>query len=145
MRKFLLVIVFLLVATVALAAPVTIISLDGQSYLTVEKGQVRGPIAKAVGRSIGTKEFYSGGCRVQTVSFYSDTAGDVVGVYDYSAAKDSGITTVKGDMRDLEFEIGIAANTSSATADLKGAPFDFGIYILASDSTNSIISVVYDY
>jgi hypothetical protein len=83
----------------------------------------------------GTGQIYSGECRLYTVTLYSDTAADMIGIYDMAT----------GTKDFLEFELAISANTSSVSANFFGAKFEKGIYIKATDGTNSVVGVVYDY
>ena len=84
----------------------------------------------------GQKQVCNMPCRLYTVTFYSDTAGDLVGIWD--------IPSINNDQW-LEFEIAIAANTSSTTVNFNGVKFENGLYISSTDPTNSRIGVVYDY
>ncbi len=142
---FLVVALVLLIAILAWAAPVTITGPDGQDQAIVEKGALRGPISKAIKSQTGTGSFYIGPCRVQRVSIYGVTAADIIGLYDYGdATHRSGSDVGVGDIRDIEFELSISANTSTAFADLGGAPFVNGIYIHTKVAT-TVVSVVFDY
>lgn len=134
----------LLIASIGYCAPVTIIDPAGQSSAEVADGGLRGPHSKAMARQTGSGQFYSGSCRIQSVTIYSATAGDMVGIYDYSDANKSGTDVTVYDIRDMEFELAISANTSSFYADLKGAKFSYGVLLLATNA-NSVISVVFDY
>jgi hypothetical protein len=49
------------------------------------------------------------------------------------------------DIKYLEFEIAIAANTSSTSINLEGLEFEEGLYAVTNDTTNSIVTVSYDY
>jgi hypothetical protein len=85
---------------------------------------------------IGSGQIYTGPCRIISVNFYSLTAGDKIGVYD----------TVNAGypITDLEFEMGISANTSSAPPYYPQAPFVNGIRVLSTNA-NSVTTVVFDY
>ena len=147
MKRILFLAIFLFIFQgLAFAAPVTIADPGGQSELTVEQGAIRGPISKAVKHQLGNGQFYTGACRIQSVTVYGDTAGDMVAIYDYSASIRSGSDVAEGDIRDLEFELAIAANTSTPPSwNLSGAPLAFGIFILTNDDTNVRFSIVFDY
>ena len=82
----------------------------------------------------GTGLMKSGYCQVQSVSMYAPTAGDAAMIYDGLTAADSG----------RKFELIISANNSNAHWDAKGAAFQKGLYIKATDS-DVMISVIFDY
>lgn len=72
--------------------------------------------------------------RVYTVNIYSDTAGDLAAIYAENTPP----------VAYLEFEIAIAANTSSKSINLSGLKLP-ELYIALSDTTNSLVTVTYDY
>ena len=130
-------------SVIGFAAPVTIMDPSGQDQAIVEKGAFRGSIAKGIKSRTGGGLLYTGACRIQRISMYSDTAGDMIAIYDnVNSDNDSGPNYFLGS---VEFELGISANTSSAFIDAGGATFSRGIFACASDDTNTQITVVYDY
>ncbi len=106
----------------------------GKDGTGISKIRVGGDAIKS---QIGSGQIFTGTCRLQKISMYSDTAGDNIGVYD--------TTNSAYPATSLELELGISANTSSASIDVGGAPFANGVRILASDGTNTLITIVYDY
>ncbi len=147
MKKFVvfgLAILFLFVLQgLVLAAPVTIADPGGQSEATVRDGLIGAP--NGIKMQTGSGVVYTGACRVLSVSLYGATAGDTIGIYNTSAAEQAQYKIGPYPIEDLEFELGISANTSNApTWDAKGAKFNFGIKILATVSTTKT-SVIFDY
>lgn len=157
MKKFValtlwLTLLFLSVAYIALAAPVTIISPDGQRTTEVSgRNLAASPapngLAYRASPNSTTAQIYSGSCRVLSVNFYHATAGSVCGVYDFDVRYGSPDSVVGYDpthvyTTGLEFELATAVNTSSISYDAKGAEFTYGIYIVAD---GGLVSVVYDY
>ena len=121
-----------------LAAPVTIIDPAGQSQVRVKNEALASTDkARAMKTIVGSGLVYAGACNVLSINMYSDTTGDNITVYDLIANP--------SNQYQLEFEIGIAANTSSTSIDTKGAPFVNGIYIFASDATNAVTTIIFDY
>ncbi len=124
----------------AAASPVTIESSDGQSIAKVSNDSLKiSNRSRAISNSAGTKLMYNEAVNIQSISIYAPTAGDNVAVFDSNVT-----TSAQLGGAVPEFEISIAANTSSATVYCGGAPFKNGIFVLATDS-DVIITVVYDY
>jgi len=140
MRKilFLMVMFLFVLQNLALAAPVTIIAPDGQSEVRVKNEALASTDkARAMKTIVGSGLVYAGACNVLSINLFSDTAGDNITVYDLIANP--------SNQYQLEFEIGISANNSSQPVDAKGAPFSNGIYIFASDATNAVTTIIFDY
>ena len=133
MRKYFVLTVLLVfgIMSLAIAAPVSIMGPDGQSRATVRNGILFAGGAPNGTTSIwGSGLIHSGSLRLLSLSFFSSTTADIVGVYN---------TIGNYDITDLEFEfdIGISANTSiktNETIDCKGAKFERGLGILAGNS-----------
>lgn len=122
---------------VALAIVLSLV-MAGQSYAIDE-------VADNVKAQTGSGSFFVGPVGLLGISIRGATTGDNVGIYDYGdTSHRSGNGVVPGDIRDIEFELGITANNGSAFIDAKGAPFRYGIYIQASVST-ILTSITYDY
>ena len=96
-------------------------------------------------KKMGLGQVFNGIGRVYSVTIYSDTAGDLVGLYDIGAVGGNYYGAGASVTNSLEFEIAIAANTSSTTVYLQGAKFENGLFIAASDAANTKCGVVYDY
>jgi hypothetical protein len=105
-------------------------------YDTLKTNFAQGGNPTAVKAIIGSGQLYTGPCRILSVSFYSSTAGDTIGVYD---TVDPGFP-----ITDLEFEMGIAGNTSNPPAYHPNAPFLNGIRILSTSAT-AVTTVTFDY
>ena len=122
-----------------LDSAVLIGSIGGNAADVNDSGAVQvADIAMHKDSVVGSGSIHVGPCYVHTITLYSDTAGDMIGIRDYDGTSADWTNW-------LEFEIAIAANTSSTTIDLKGAYFEHGLYISASDTTNSVTGAVYDY
>jgi len=138
-------IVFLLCVSLIYAVPpVMITNSDGSKILS---NNAVATIANATGmkQQTGNGSIYIGECRLISVVMYSATAADAIGVYDYgNATHRSGSNIGAADIKDLEFELAISANTTSNHYYVGGAPFKFGIYIVAKNSA-TITGVVFDY
>lgn len=93
------------------------------------------------GSILGSGFIRDGACRVGTITLYSDTTGDLIGIRDWGDINDPGNSGPDW----LEFEIAIAANTTSVSIDLGGVYFRHGIHITSTDDSNCFTGVVYDY
>ena len=129
---------FLAFATMAYAVtPVTITTPDGSDAAFVNDGAVPTSDRARHKKSItGSGQIYNGTCWLQSIAFYSNTTGDLIGVYDSRS----------GSMHPdwLELEIGLSANNVTEVYDSKGAYYENGIAVW-STNTNAKISVIYDY
>jgi len=123
--------------TVVLAIILLSLVMAGQAWAVDETADYR--VTKT-----GSGQIVKTPCHPLAIYIKGATAGDNIGVYDYSSTSKSGTTTVVGDIRDLEFEMGIAANNGSTFIDTKGIAFDYGIYIHSSAAT-TLTTVVFDY
>jgi len=154
MRKIILLLAlsFILVAHQSARAADTVTALDGvmgigdtSSKNTVEVNDAGAMLTSHATRTIksqtGSGQVYTGTCRVFTVNMYSDGTGDMIHVFNSILQH----PVVNNSLLLLEFEIGIAANTCSNSYDAKGATFSNGIFVTASDNTNTRVTVVYDY
>lgn len=112
------------------AQPVTIYGKSGSGIDIIRAG------ADDKKSQIGSGQIYTGACRLLSVDFTSATAGDTIGIYD--------TTDSSYPIDTIEFELTIAANTSTLPYDAKGAPFVNGIRILSTNA-NSFIGIVFDY
>ena len=148
MKRILILMVLLVLGFVVLAyavPPMTITNPDGSTVYSEGTSLKISNRAKVVKSQVGSGQLYTGACRILGISIRGATAGDNIGVYDYSVTNNSGIDIEKPyDTRDLEFEVGISVNNSSAFVDGKGAPFQYGIRILNSIGT-TFTSVIFDY
>lgn len=91
---------------------------------------------------------FDGACRLISITMYSDTAGDLLAIYDRGSSLPSNILIANKAAylaAWLEFEMGLSHNTSSVTNYFNGTKFEYGIHLVASDTSNSVIGVVYDY
>lgn len=138
-RFFVLMVLFLGIVSFAYAVPpVGITNSDGSETAAVKDGALSTTLKTAhVQKVTAETVILAIPCWVQSVNIYSDTSGDKVGVY--NQASGAANTTY------LEFEVGIASNTSSQSFDAKGAYFDKGLTVSPSDEMNSVLTVTYDY
>lgn len=106
--------------------------------ITNPDGSVVGAVAKEKRSILGTGVVYAFPCKVLSINVFGDTAGDYVGIYDMSG-------TPINNQYNLELEIGIAVANTSTFYDAKGAPFNNGVYVMATDATHTVTTVVFDY
>jgi hypothetical protein len=92
----------------------------------------------------GSGLLIDGPCRPLKILMRGLTAGDNIGIYDNSPTKRAGVDIAPFDIKDLECELTISANTAIAVWDAAGKPFKYGLRILASTST-ILTSAVWDY
>ena len=153
MRKVLVITVLLVlgIISLAMAAPVTLISTDGQNQANVRDGMLSaGNVPNGLVTLRGNGVLYAGSSRLYGLhSFTTEVGALIVGVYNTSAAEQAlyGLGDFPIEDLEFEFEIGISNNNPPAYfLDGKGAKFNFGIKVLNNAaSINVFTTAVFDY